>query len=65
MLAIIYMEYIFINVGLMMIENSYGTGSYPPSLSGWQRQILLIPNNPPLNKPYFIIACLVYSEQVG
>ena len=43
----------------------YGTGSYPPSLRGWHLQIRLIPSQPPLNNPYFRIACLVYSEQVG
>jgi len=32
---------------------------------GWHKKTLLNPNNGPLKGPYFKIACLAYSEQLG
>lgn len=44
---------------------SSGTGSSPPALNGWQRQILSIPNVPPAKGPCRKIDRRVYSEQLG
>ena len=42
-----------------------GTGSYPQPPPGLHREIRFIPIKVPRIKPYFSIACLVYSLQVG
>ena len=43
----------------------YGTGSYPLPPHGWQLLIRFIDSRPPLSIPYFLIASMVYWEQVG
>ncbi len=43
----------------------YGIGSYPPGLSGWQRNNLFSDNNIPFVFPNFIIASMAYDEHVG
>ena len=43
----------------------YGTGSYPCPPQGWQRKILLIVRNSPLNGPCFLNASRAYWEHVG
>jgi hypothetical protein len=42
-----------------------GTGSYPLFPHGWQLEIRLIANHPPLIGPYFFSASMLYVEQVG
>ena len=43
----------------------YGTGSYPPSWNGWQRNIRRSARYPPLMAPYFSTASSAYCEHVG
>ena len=43
----------------------YGTGSYPLLPKGWQRRIRFTAIHPPRAAPYFSIAIIAYSEQVG
>ena len=45
--------------------SNYGTGSYPPFEKGLHLNILHIASPNPFIGPYFNIACLEYSEQVG
>jgi len=35
---------------------AHGTGSYPPGLNGWQRQILLKASLEPFAAPYLVMA---------
>ena len=43
----------------------YGTGSNPPLEKGLHLKILFIERIVPLKEPYFSIACIAYTEQVG
>lgn len=42
-----------------------GTGSWPLPPNGWHFLIRRNPIKVPCKKPYFLMACLVYSEQDG
>lgn len=43
----------------------YFTGSYPPLQKGLHRMILFTAIHPPFHAPYFVMASIAYSEQVG
>lgn len=63
MLIIFYFPLLnFLNLNF---GNSSGTGSKPPRLRGWQREIRFIPSHPPRSAPNRFIASREYSEQVG
>ncbi len=49
----------------LMVKNVYYGISMPPFEKGLQRSIRQIALNAPLNAPYFFIARIAYSEQVG
>jgi hypothetical protein len=48
-----------------LINNIYGTGSYPCPPQGWQLETRLIVSHKPFIGPCFFKASIPYSEQVG
>ena len=47
------------------INQAYFTGSYPPSLKGWQRIIRHKAMKEPRKAPWHFMASMAYWEQVG
>lgn len=43
----------------------YGTGSTPPGLNGWHRNIRFAARQPPFSEPYLETASTAYSEHDG
>jgi len=50
---------------LLQKPKNYGIGSKPLPPQGWHLRILFKPNQVPFITPNLIIACLLYSLQVG